>query len=114
MTRAELLALLREQPLVVSVQATDGSAVDDTETLLKLAQASTAQGIRILRLEGAERVELIRKETGAATIGLVKRFYAGSPIYITPTAKEVDALLATGCEVIALDATLRRPAGELK
>ena len=34
-------------------------------------------------------------------------------MYITPTLKEVKALLTTGCEVIALDATNRfRPNGE--
>jgi putative N-acetylmannosamine-6-phosphate epimerase len=107
-TRDQLLRLLAKQPLVVSVQASERSPVDDTETLAKLAQASVAQGIKVIRLEGAERVHRIRSETGAVTIGLIKRSYPGSDVYITPTTAEVDYLLATGCEVIALDATLRR------
>lgn len=106
-TRDEFLALLREQPLVVSVQASEGSAADDTETLLKLAEASLSQGVRVVRLEGAVRVERIRSATGVPVIGLIKRQYPGSPVYITATSAEVDALLATGCEVIALDSTIR-------
>jgi len=106
-TRNELLALLRTSPLVASVQATDGSPVDETFTLLKLARASVAQGVAVLRLEGAERVGHIRRETGAKAIGLIKRSYPGSPVYITPTTAEVDALLESGCEVIALDGTTR-------
>lgn len=46
-------------------------------------------------------------------IGIIKAVYEDSGVYITPTLKEVKALLTTGCEVIALDATKRnRPNGE--
>ncbi|MFI5386346.1 MAG: putative N-acetylmannosamine-6-phosphate 2-epimerase [Fimbriimonadales bacterium] len=107
MTRDEFVALLRQQPLVVSVQASEGSAIDDVYTLLRLARASVAQGVRVLRLEGADRVAHIRKETGAATIGLIKASYPDSPVYITPTVAEVETLIDTGCEAIALDATMR-------
>jgi N-acylglucosamine-6-phosphate 2-epimerase len=55
----------------------------------------------------------IREVTELPVIGLVKRNYPDSEIYITPTHKEVEELLATGCEVIALDMTDRpRPAQE--
>ncbi len=106
-TRVEFLAALRQQPLIVSVQTNEGSAVDDAETLLKLAKASVAEGVAVLRLEGAGRVRKIRSETGAIAIGLIKRNYPGSSVYVTPTSAEVDALLETECEVIALDATDR-------
>ncbi|HWA82858.1 MAG TPA: hypothetical protein VG820_05475, partial [Fimbriimonadaceae bacterium] len=108
MTLEAFLTVLREQPLIVSVQASPGSAVEDTDTLLRLAQASLAQGVRVLRLEGAERVARIREATGAPVIGLIKRVDPDSPVYITPTAAEVDALLGTGCEAVALDATVRQ------
>jgi putative N-acetylmannosamine-6-phosphate epimerase len=111
-TRDELIAKLEEQPLIASVQASEGSAVDDTYTLLRLARASMSQGVRVLRLEGAERVKHIRQETGATTIGLIKRSFPDSSVLITPTAKEVDDLIDTGSEVIALDGTTRqRPGG---
>ena len=38
-------------------------------------------------------------------IGIVKRDYADSEVYITPTMKEVDELMEIGPEIIALDAT---------
>src|ERR1044072_5389512 len=107
--REELLSILSEQPLVVSVQDTEGAATDDTEALLRMAQASVAQGIHILRLEGASRVKRIREETGAFAIGLIKRRYPGRPAYITPTELEVTELWATDCEVIAVDATAQNP-----
>lgn len=109
-TIPELLTMLRNQPLVVSVQASEGSATDHTETLLRMAQASVAQGVRVLRLEGAERVRLIRADTQAVTIGLIKRSYPESAAYITPTEREVDELLQTGCEIVALDATVANAA----
>ena len=46
-------------------------------------------------------------------IGIIKAEYPDSEVYITPTLKEVEALLTTKCSVIALDATKRaRPNGE--
>ncbi|MBL8040103.1 MAG: N-acetylmannosamine-6-phosphate 2-epimerase, partial [Chthonomonas sp.] len=113
MTRDELVKLLRTAPLVASVQASPNSPVQHAETLGRLAQASLDQGVRVLRLQGKEEVSVIRQMCGnPPTIGLIKREYDGSPVYITPTESEVMDLIATGCEVIALDATARpRPRG---
>ena len=44
-------------------------------------------------------------------IGIIKRNYDDSEIYITPTKKEVDELLTTRCEMIALDCTDRKRPG---
>lgn len=113
MTLAELLELLRECPLIASVQASPGSPLDAPETLLKLAKASLMQGARVLRLEGVENIKRIKGETGAPVIGLIKRHYPDSQVYITPTMREVVELLETRCEVIAMDGTDRpRPGGE--
>ena len=55
----------------------------------------------------------IRKVVDLPIIGIIKRSYPDSDIYITSTRKEVEELLTTGCEMIALDATDRpRPNGE--
>ncbi|HVL39477.1 MAG TPA: putative N-acetylmannosamine-6-phosphate 2-epimerase [Fimbriimonadaceae bacterium] len=113
MTVSELLDVLAARPLVASVQASEGSPVEDPTTLARLAAASAEQGVRVLRLQGVENVQSARQATGLPCIGLVKRRYPGSEVYITPTIAEVEALLASPCEVIALDATLReRPEGQ--
>jgi len=98
---------LRRFPLVASVQASDGAAVDDPSTLLKLAQCSLDQGVEVLRLQGVENIRTIKAATGKPVIGLIKQAYPSSDVYITPTEVEVQALLDLGCEVIALDATPR-------
>lgn len=103
-----LLDLLRACPIVASVQAEEGTPMDDPAVLLAAARASLARGVLVLRLQGIENIELIRDLTGAPTIGLIKRHYAGSEVYITPTLREVEELVEVGAEIIALDATPRR------
>lgn len=78
-----------------------------------MAQASLQEGVRVLRLEGAATVKKIKSATGATCIGLIKRYYPHCEVYVTPTSKEVDELLETGCEVVSIDATERaRPNNE--
>lgn len=106
--------ILAANPLIVSVQASEGAAVDHPATLAAMALTSAQQGVKLLRAQGVENIRAIRAATGLPTIGLIKRTYEGSPVYITPTAAEVQTLLDEGCEIIALDGTPRtRPGGEL-
>ena len=49
----------------------------------------------------------IKKITSLPVIGLWKVDYPDSKIYITPTMKEIDALVETGVDIVALDATDR-------
>lgn len=45
-------------------------------------------------------------------IGIIKRDYPDSEVFITATLKEVDELMAVAPEIVALDATARkRPGG---
>jgi len=112
MTLREFLDRVGQQPLIASVQASEGSPVDDPEVLLRLARASIQEGVRVLRLQGVANIAPIKAATGVPVIGLIKRNYPASDVYITPTATEVGELLDVGCEVIALDGTVRtRPGG---
>lgn len=113
MDRAALLELFRKCPIVASVQADAGTPLDNPQTLLASAQASLNEGVQVLRLQGVGNIQVIRAATGVPVIGLVKREYPDSEVYITPTKAEVDQLISTECEIIALDATERtRPGGE--
>ncbi|MBL8060782.1 MAG: putative N-acetylmannosamine-6-phosphate 2-epimerase [Chthonomonas sp.] len=114
MTSAELTALLRDCPLIASAQASPGP-LQDPDTLVRIAQASMQEGVKVIRLEGTEMAgpgrEKIRtpntENRTPVTIGLIKKHYPGTDVYITPTSVEVDALLAAGCEVIGLEGSSR-------
>ncbi len=111
MTRSELLEILQQSPLIASAQASPGSPLSDPLILLRLAEASLRQGCRIIRAEGAASMRLIKERTGAVMIGLIKREFEGSPVYITPTRAEVGEVIEAGADIVALDATLRRRPG---
>ncbi len=113
MTREDLRQLLALSPLIASVQASAGTSVDTPETLAQMAKDSLAQGVKVLRLQGIDNIRAIKSATHAPVIGLIKKDYPGSDVYITPTLVEVKALLAEGCEIIALDGTPRTRPGSL-
>lgn len=69
----------------------------------RCAVAGGAVGIRAL----AEEIPDIRTEVDVPIIGLVKRSYPDSEVYITPTFREIDEVIASGADVIALDVTGR-------
>lgn len=98
--------------LIVSCQALVDEPLHSSFIMGRMARAAQEGGAAAIRAQSKEDIEEIRKVTGLPVIGLVKRNYADSPVYITPTLCEVEELLASGCEMIALDMTLRpRPQG---
>jgi N-acylglucosamine-6-phosphate 2-epimerase len=99
--------------LVVSCQALPDEPLHSAFIMGRMARAAKEGGAVAIRAQSMADILEIREVTGLPVIGLVKRNYPDSEIYITPTHKEVEELLATGCEVIALDMTDRpRPAQE--
>ena len=53
----------------------------------------------------------IQSQVDLPIIGIVKRDYADSEIYITPTMKEVEELMEVKPEIIAMDATISKRPG---
>ncbi len=99
--------------LIVSCQALEDEPLHGSEIMAKMAQAAKNGGAKAIRSNSAVDVAAIKRQTGLPIIGLVKRDYPDSEIYITATLKEVKELLAVEADVIALDATYRkRPNGE--
>lgn len=98
--------------LIVSCQAVKGEPLYGygiMHLFAKAAKEGGACGIRAL----VDDVDSIKDEVDLPVIGLVKECYDDSEIYITPTKVEIDRLLATKCDVLCMDATLRpRPCGE--
>lgn len=99
--------------LIVSCQALEDEPLHSSFIMGRMALAAKEGGAVAIRAQSKEDILEIQKVCDLPVIGIVKREYADSPIYITPTKKEIEELLETKCEMIALDATNRlRPHGE--
>ncbi|MFC2337027.1 MAG: N-acetylmannosamine-6-phosphate 2-epimerase [Negativicutes bacterium] len=98
--------------LVVSCQALADEPLHSSFVMGRMALAAKEGGAAAIRAQGVSDILEIRRVTGLPVIGLIKRRQEDSPVYITPTAREVTELLATPCEMVALDATHWRRSGE--
>ncbi|MDD4387684.1 MAG: N-acetylmannosamine-6-phosphate 2-epimerase [Bacilli bacterium] len=98
--------------LIVSCQARPGEPLCNPEIMAKMAQSAMLGGAAAIRAAGVADIAAIKAAVRVPVIGLIKREYPDSDIYITPTEREIVELIETGCEMIALDATARsRPGG---
>ncbi|MGP1909992.1 N-acetylmannosamine-6-phosphate 2-epimerase [Metabacillus sp. JX24] len=99
--------------LIVSCQALKEEPLHGPAIMAKMAKAAKEGGAAAIRANSKEDILAIKQEIDLPVIGIVKRDYGGSEIYITATRREADELIAAGVEMIALDATKRkRPSGE--
>lgn len=99
--------------LIVSCQALEDEPLHGSEIMAKMAQAAKDGGAKAIRSNSVSDIAAIKKQTGLPVIGLIKKVYSDSDVYITSTLKEVKELIVVKPEVIALDATNRkRPNGE--
>ena len=102
-----MLEKLKNQ-LIVSCQALPDEPLHSSFIMGRMALAAKQGGAKGIRAQSKEDILEIQKTVDLPIIGIVKRNYEDSDIYITPTHKEIEELLETRCEIIALDATLRR------
>jgi N-acylglucosamine-6-phosphate 2-epimerase len=99
--------------LIVSCQALPDEPLHSSFIMGRMALAAKEGGAIGIRAQSREDILEIEKNVTLPIIGIVKRNYPDSEIYITPTIREIKELLDTRCEIIALDATNRkRPHGE--
>nr|WP_212698778.1 N-acetylmannosamine-6-phosphate 2-epimerase [Vallitalea pronyensis] len=100
--------------LIVSCQALSHEPLHSSFIMAKMSLAAYEGGAVCIRANSYEDIKAIKEEVDLPIIGLVKRDYDDSPIYITPTMREVREVAEAGAEVVAIDATHRiRPKGEL-
>ena len=101
--------------VIVSCQALEDEPLHSSFIMGRMAKAAKEGGAVAIRAQSKEDIIEIKKVTDLPVIGLVKRNYENSEVFITATKKEVDELLESNCEMIALDSTLReRPKETLK
>lgn len=98
--------------LIVSCQALSTEPLYDSYIMSKMAYAASLGGAVGIRANTVVDILAIREKVDLPIIGIIKKDYPDSDIYITPTIDEVDALYEIGCDIIAVDATNRiRPNG---
>lgn len=104
---------LLHHKLIVSCQAQPGEPLESPIIMAKMAKAALEGGAAAIRACGTLDIKAIKDMNQCFVIGLIKRNYPDSEVFITPTIREVQELLTVDQEIIALDATLRiRPHGE--
>lgn len=94
--------------LIVSCQALPDEPLHSSFIMSKMALAAYEGGAVGIRANTKEDILAIKETVDLPVIGIVKRDYNHSDVFITATSKEVDELIESQCEVIALDATLQQ------
>lgn len=98
--------------LIVSCQALEDEPLHSSFIMGRMALAAKVGGAAGIRANTVEDIKEIRQNVDLPVIAIIKKVYEDSDVYITPTMKEVDALMEVHPEIIALDATNRiRPDG---
>lgn len=98
--------------LIVSCQALKTEPLYSSYIMGRMAYAAKEGGAVGIRANTPEDIAEIRKTVDLPIIGLYKVDYDNSDVYITPTEKEIEALMEVKADIIAIDATKRiRPDG---
>lgn len=103
MTKEEILKQIKGS-IIVSCQALPGEPlyVEEKSIMYLMARAAKEAGAKCIRTNSVRDVIAIKEETSLPVIGLIKVNYPGYESYITPTMKEVDALVDAGADISTL------------
>ena len=100
--------------LIVSCQALPHEPLHSSFIMGRMALAAKEGGASGIRANTKEDILEIQSQVDLPIIGIVKRDYKESNVYITPTMKEVDELMEVKPEIIAVDATGRLRPGNIE
>ncbi len=92
--------------LVVSCQASPGDPLENVDALRRIALASIQGGAAGLRLNSADCIASVRRDTNVPIIGIKKAYLRGR-LRITPDFSSAVELAQAGADIIALDCTDR-------
>lgn len=99
--------------LIVSCQALEDEPLHSPFIMSRMALAAEQGGAAGIRANSVADIAAIRQQVALPVIGIIKRDYPDSEVFITATLQEVDELMTVAPEIIALDATARpRPGGQ--
>ncbi|WP_279505361.1 hypothetical protein [Aeromonas veronii] len=80
--------------LIVSCQALEDEPLHSDFIMGKMALAAARGGASAIRANSVVDIKAIKQEVSLPVIGILKRDYPGSDVYITATMQEVDELMA--------------------
>ena len=93
--------------LIVSCQALENEPLHSPFIMSRMALAAAQGGAAGIRANSVADISAIKEIVSLPMIGIIKRDYPGSEVFITATLREVDELMTVEPEIIALDATAR-------
>jgi len=93
--------------LIVSCQAGADSPLHGPLFMAAMAQCARMGGAVGIRANGPADIKAIKKATGLPVIGINKKNYSGSEVYITPVWEDAEEVIAVGSDIVALDGTPR-------
>ena len=91
--------------LIVSCQALEDEPLHSSFIMGRMAKAAYEGGAKGIRANSVSDIKEIKSIVPLPVIGIIKKQYPGTEVYITPSMNEIDALHEIGVEIIALDAT---------
>lgn len=113
MNKKQKIFDLINRQLIVSCQALPEEPLHSSFIMSKMAYAAMVGGAKGIRANSVEDIRKIKETVQLPIIGIIKKVYEGSDVFITPTSKEIELLYQEGVDIIALDATKRiRPDGK--
>ena len=104
-----------EHGLIVSCQALEHEPLYTKEggVMPLMAKAAAMSGAVGIRANTVRDITQIKQAVDLPVIGIIKKDYPGTPMYITVTMKEVDELVACGVDILAVQGTSAlRPDGK--
>ena len=93
--------------LIVSCQALEHEPLYTKEggVMPLMAKAAAQSGAVGIRANTVRDITQIKEAVDLPVIGIIKKDYEGTPMYITVTMKEVDELVACGVDILAVQGT---------
>ena len=92
--------------LIVSCQALEHEPLYTKEggVMPLMAKAAAQSGAVGIRANTVRDITQIKQVVDLPVIGIIKKDYPGTPMYITVTMQEVDELVACGVDILAVQA----------
>ncbi|HWI61700.1 MAG TPA: N-acetylmannosamine-6-phosphate 2-epimerase [Symbiobacteriaceae bacterium] len=99
--------------LIVSCQADPGDPLYGVQHMVAMARAAQSGGAAGIRANYPQDVRGIKQAVPLPLIGIYKKRYPGSDVYITPTMAEVREIANAGADIIAVQLTNQKRPDDL-